>query len=626
MERLSIAGVAASLGLTAGLLWMFSSRSRSRHAESEDKSQTKETRKISDDGDSEKMQENVFSCSLSEGGRQSCRFPWLSKEDQENILQSVVENPDIIEMVQKKVQDRFDSFAAAQIERISGSHKILRIPCMTLFITHGTKTVLCREFILSKRTMDDVSDRFGVSFVDPFEENEGVGKKKAKLSSHSVFCIGSVTKMFTSLMLAQMCDKGWISLHRPLCSVRGFESFSLEGCEDLGQGITLIDLAGHVAAMPREAPQPAHTTEEVLALMKSRKMRSIGPRRFYPSYSNLAFSLLGRALGSVCGLTYEEWIDKHLLQGMGMSCSGFEVPSNGFVRPMVPGSGPNDLHWSRPSGGMVSTSVDLAQFGKFLSTSSKDWSSYANEKEKEKEKDKEGKKKPKRVSPLSSVSAKDSIFVMSDAMKSLFLTPGTIFDTGDAGIGLFGFELQRYLDTFWLYSKCGNWSGESAAISVLPAVGSGMSTGCMLNMDAGSTYDATSFVSVVWDVILKETIHQARESDRRFGVRKHDNPAVFCGKYPFMDSYLEVKIAEDGYLEVFCKPFDVTVFISWEPERDVNGFRMVCLDDSPPMFKTLLGTGNFIIFRFEGEDMERASALMLPDTTGMEIWFERLEE
>jgi CubicO group peptidase (beta-lactamase class C family) len=72
-----------------------------------------------------------------------------------------------------------------------------------------------------------------------------VGESQGGLEE-SIFEIGSITKTFTALLLAEMCDSGEVALSDPL------SKFISSMTRDNGiREITLLDLATHTARFPR---------------------------------------------------------------------------------------------------------------------------------------------------------------------------------------------------------------------------------------------------------------------------------------------------------------------------------------------------------------------------------------
>src|SRR5690606_15911585 len=128
----------------------------------------------------------------------------------------------------------------------------------------------------------------------------------AGFDGDTVFEIGSISKVFTAMILADMAAKGEVSLDDPA------EKFLPAGATMPSRGgrrITLADLSTHVSALPRlpdnlaygDAADPyADYTEALLLefLADHQLTRDIGSQA---EYSNLAVGLLGYLLGRAAG-------------------------------------------------------------------------------------------------------------------------------------------------------------------------------------------------------------------------------------------------------------------------------------------------------------------------------------
>src|SRR5262249_36788679 len=69
------------------------------------------------------------------------------------------------------------------------------------------------------------------------------------LNGDTVFEIGSVTKVFTSLLLADMAQRGEVALNDPVAKYLPAEGVKMP--ERGGRQITLVDLATHTSGLPR---------------------------------------------------------------------------------------------------------------------------------------------------------------------------------------------------------------------------------------------------------------------------------------------------------------------------------------------------------------------------------------
>jgi len=75
-----------------------------------------------------------------------------------------------------------------------------------------------------------------------------VEKDGKEIDENTIFEIGSISKVFTTLILADMIEKGEINLDDPIDK---FLPETIETPSKNGKKITLLDLARHTSGMPR---------------------------------------------------------------------------------------------------------------------------------------------------------------------------------------------------------------------------------------------------------------------------------------------------------------------------------------------------------------------------------------
>ena len=143
------------------------------------------------------------------------------------------------------------------------------------------------------------------------------------LDGDSIFEIGSVTKVFTSLLLADMVERGEVTLDTPVAKLLpGVTIPSRDGKE-----ITLLDLSMQVSGLPRlpnnmrpaDAMNPYadyDATRLYEFLARCQLTRPIGEKY---EYSNLGVGLLGHALARKSGMSYEALLRKRIFEPLGMS-------------------------------------------------------------------------------------------------------------------------------------------------------------------------------------------------------------------------------------------------------------------------------------------------------------------
>jgi CubicO group peptidase (beta-lactamase class C family) len=195
------------------------------------------------------------------------------------------------------------------------------------------------------------------------------------LDGNTVFEIGSITKVFTSLLLAGMVERGEVALTDPVSThLPAGVTVPQRG----GKQITLQDLATHTSGLPRmdgdfNATDPAnpyadYSVERLYRFVSTYTLqRDIG-KRF--EYSNLGAALLGQALAHRAGMGYEALVQARILEPLAMTSTGVAVTTDmrtrlavghQYVYKAVPVAN-WDLNAAAPAGGLRSTANDMLTF------------------------------------------------------------------------------------------------------------------------------------------------------------------------------------------------------------------------------------------------------------------------
>jgi D-alanyl-D-alanine-carboxypeptidase/D-alanyl-D-alanine-endopeptidase len=147
---------------------------------------------------------------------------------------------------------------------------------------------------------------------------------KRPLNGDTIFEIGSITKVFTSLVLMDMVQKGEVAVTDP---VSKYLPATVKIPERNNKKITLQDLSTQSSGLPRmpsnfspkdnSNPYADYSVEQLYQFLSGYQLtRDIGAQY---EYSNLGVGLLGHVLTLRAGMDYETLVRSRICEPLGMS-------------------------------------------------------------------------------------------------------------------------------------------------------------------------------------------------------------------------------------------------------------------------------------------------------------------
>lgn len=186
----------------------------------------------------------------------------------------------------------------------------------------------------------------------------------------TVYEIGSITKAFTGVLLADMVLNNEVTLETTIGELVPGSSYTAEV-----QRITVGQLATHSSGLPRlpgnlmasvkdqSNPYADYTPDHLDAFLRDVKPAS---ENIKPEYSNLGFGLLGHVLTTKAGKSYEALITERVLAPLGMRDTVVTLTASHRTR-LAPGhaNGKVTSNWDIPTlagaGALRSTPADMAK-------------------------------------------------------------------------------------------------------------------------------------------------------------------------------------------------------------------------------------------------------------------------
>lgn len=207
---------------------------------------------------------------------------------------------------------------------------------------------------------------------------EDMAERRPVDAERTLFRPGSVSKLFTWVAVMQLVEQGRLDLDTDVNDY--LEDFQIR--DSWPEPVTLRHIMTHTAGFEEgflgyliiDDPSRAVPLGEAMARYQPER---INPPGAQSAYSNYATALAGHIVAVVSGLSFEDYIDTHIFQPLGMTSSSFEEPlpaaldarmahsyqfrNGGFVEK------PFEIVSSfGPAGGASSTVTDMIRFAEAI--------------------------------------------------------------------------------------------------------------------------------------------------------------------------------------------------------------------------------------------------------------------
>ncbi|MFO0810690.1 MAG: serine hydrolase [Gemmataceae bacterium] len=150
-------------------------------------------------------------------------------------------------------------------------------------------------------------------------------KAGAKADANTVYCVGSVSKLFTDLAVMRLAERGELNIDAPVTDY--LPDFKPEN--PFNETITLRHLMTHRAGLVREPPvgnyfDPTEPTlaDTVASLNSTKLVLKPGTKT---KYSNAGIAVVGRVLEARTGKPFAEAVRDEVLRPIGMTHSAFNL-------------------------------------------------------------------------------------------------------------------------------------------------------------------------------------------------------------------------------------------------------------------------------------------------------------
>lgn len=197
-----------------------------------------------------------------------------------------------------------------------------------------------------------------------------VAKRTPVIADHTLFRVGSISKLFTWTSVMQQVAAGKIDLDR---NVNDYLDFKIP--DKFGKPITMRDLMTMTPGFAESLRNLMVATPQQLVPLRQYLVDHMPPRIFPPgkvvAYSNYGAVLAGYIVQRVSGEPFDAYVQDHILKPLGMTHSTFAQPlPAAWQRDMATGYStatgktvvPFQSFQPWPAGSFTSSATDMAKF------------------------------------------------------------------------------------------------------------------------------------------------------------------------------------------------------------------------------------------------------------------------
>ena len=185
----------------------------------------------------------------------------------------------------------------------------------------------------------------------------------------TLFRIGSVSKLFTWTSVMQLVEQGKLDLD---ADVNTYIDFKIPARD--GKPVTLRNLMTHTAGFEEQLKGLIGVEADGIPALDEHLKRWTPGRVFAPggtpAYSNYGAALAGYIVARVAGMSFDDYVDKHIFEPLGMQYATFRQPLPEKLRPYMakgyPAASlpekPFEIVGPAPAGSVAASGADMARF------------------------------------------------------------------------------------------------------------------------------------------------------------------------------------------------------------------------------------------------------------------------
>ncbi len=191
-------------------------------------------------------------------------------------------------------------------------------------------------------------------------------------SQERIYCIASVSKMYSTLAIMQLVDEGKVELDAPV--TKYLPDFKMN--DERYKDITVRMLMNHTSGIPLGLPINNYLYDDVDSFAHDNTLDIVSGLRFkaapgeYASYNNMGFSLMEHIVENVSGMSFTDYVRNNIASKIGADHTGtawslyagdLGDAQVSLYRGFLPIEYPYQM--TAGSGGIYATASDVANFG-----------------------------------------------------------------------------------------------------------------------------------------------------------------------------------------------------------------------------------------------------------------------
>ena len=191
-------------------------------------------------------------------------------------------------------------------------------------------------------------------------------------SQDRIYCIASVSKMYSALAVMQLVDEGKIELDAPV--TKYLPDFKMN--DERYKDVTVRMLMNHTSGISLGLPTNHYLYDDVDSFVHDNTLDIVSGARFkadpgeYASYNNMGFELMEHIVENVTGMSYTDYVRNNIASKIGADHTGtawsLYAGDTGdsqvsLYRGFLPIEYPYEM--AAGTGGIYATASDVANFG-----------------------------------------------------------------------------------------------------------------------------------------------------------------------------------------------------------------------------------------------------------------------